>query len=99
MRMPSRGGPHSVCGAGCRCQRRLVARAEAVEVHDVDRLASDVELAHGTHWSIVLLGVGLWGLHMGMTQGLMATMEGFGRGTRSHRARLHLPHHLRPDDY
>jgi MFS family permease len=37
-------------------------------------IASDVVLAHGTHWSIVLLGVGLWGLHMGMTQGLMATM-------------------------
>lgn len=37
-------------------------------------IASDVVLAHGTHWSIVLVGVGLWGLHMGMTQGLMATM-------------------------
>jgi predicted MFS family arabinose efflux permease len=37
-------------------------------------IASDVVLAHGTHWSIMLVGVGLWGLHMGMTQGLMATM-------------------------
>ncbi|MEI5997973.1 MFS transporter [Paraburkholderia bengalensis] len=37
-------------------------------------IASDVVLAHGTHWSIVLVGVGLWGLHMGMTQGLLATM-------------------------
>jgi len=26
------------------------------------------------HWAVVLLGAGLWGLHMGMTQGLLATM-------------------------
>jgi MFS family permease len=37
-------------------------------------IASDVVLAHGTHWSTVLVGVALWGLHMGMTQGLLATM-------------------------
>jgi len=37
-------------------------------------IASDLVLAHGSHWSIVLLGVALWGLHMGMTQGLLATM-------------------------
>ncbi|WP_233804657.1 MFS transporter [Paraburkholderia sp. HP33-1] len=37
-------------------------------------IGSDVVLAHGTHWSIVLVGVALWGLHMGMTQGLLATM-------------------------
>ncbi|WOD14956.1 MFS transporter [Paraburkholderia kirstenboschensis] len=36
--------------------------------------ASDLVLAHGSHWGIVLLGVALWGLHMGMTQGLLATM-------------------------
>jgi MFS family permease len=37
-------------------------------------IASDVVLAQGTHWSVVLAGVALWGLHMGMTQGLLATM-------------------------
>ncbi|CAN7600863.1 MFS transporter [Caballeronia sp. LjRoot29] len=37
-------------------------------------IAADVVLAHGNHWSVVLLGVALWGLHMGMTQGLLATM-------------------------
>jgi MFS family permease len=37
-------------------------------------IGSDVVLAHGTHWSIVVVGVALWGLHMGMTQGLLATM-------------------------
>ncbi|MFP6560363.1 MFS transporter [Paraburkholderia sp. B3] len=36
--------------------------------------ASDLVLAHGIHWGMVLVGVGLWGLHMGMTQGLLATM-------------------------
>lgn len=37
-------------------------------------IASDLVLAHGTQWSVVLVGVALWGLHMGMTQGLLATM-------------------------
>ena len=37
-------------------------------------IASDVVLAHGSQWSVVLIGVALWGLHMGMTQGLLATM-------------------------
>jgi MFS family permease len=37
-------------------------------------IAADVVLAHGSHWSVVLLGVTLWGLHMGLTQGLLATM-------------------------
>ncbi|MDE2288010.1 MAG: MFS transporter [Burkholderiales bacterium] len=37
-------------------------------------IASDVVLAHSAHWSMVLVGVMLWGLHMGMTQGLLSTM-------------------------
>jgi len=37
-------------------------------------IASDIVLAHGAHWSIVVIGVALWGLHMGMTQGLLAAM-------------------------
>jgi MFS family permease len=37
-------------------------------------IAADMVLATGTHWSVVLAGVALWGLHMGMTQGLLATM-------------------------
>jgi hypothetical protein len=31
-------------------------------------------LAISDHWSVVLAGVALWGIHMGMTQGLLATM-------------------------
>lgn len=37
-------------------------------------IAADMVLAYSNHWSIVLIGVTLWGLHMGMTQGLLATM-------------------------
>lgn len=36
--------------------------------------AADVVLATNDHLGVVLLGVGLWGLHLGMTQGLLATM-------------------------
>jgi MFS family permease len=37
-------------------------------------IAADLVLAHGSHWATVLLGATLWGLHMGLTQGLLATM-------------------------
>ncbi|KGB92586.1 MFS transporter [Burkholderia cepacia] len=37
-------------------------------------IAADIVLAHGAYWPAVLVGVALWGLHMGMTQGLLATM-------------------------
>jgi MFS family permease len=37
-------------------------------------IAADLVLAVDDHWAVVILGVGLWGVHMGMTQGLLATM-------------------------
>jgi MFS family permease len=37
-------------------------------------IAADLMLANGTHWTTMLVGVALWGIHMGMTQGLLATM-------------------------
>ena len=37
-------------------------------------IAADVELARASDWTGILAGVGLWGLHMGMTQGLLAAM-------------------------
>lgn len=37
-------------------------------------IAADLVLASGNHWSTLLFGVMLWGIHMGMTQGLLATM-------------------------
>lgn len=35
---------------------------------------SDIVLASSSHWAVVLAGVALWGVHMGMTQGLLASM-------------------------
>ena len=37
-------------------------------------IAADLVLAHDGHWTTVLAGVALWGVHMGITQGLLATM-------------------------
>lgn len=37
-------------------------------------IAADLVLASNGHWAVVLTGVVLWGIHMGMTQGLLATM-------------------------
>lgn len=37
-------------------------------------IAADLVLANSSHWASVLAGVALWGIHMGMTQGLLATM-------------------------
>lgn len=37
-------------------------------------IAADILLAASSHWSTLLPGVALWGMHMGMTQGLLATM-------------------------
>jgi len=48
--------------------RKLLALGLAVLI------AADGVLAIATHWRLVLGGVALWGLHMGMTQGLLATM-------------------------
>lgn len=37
-------------------------------------LAADLLLASSSHWAVLLPGVALWGIHMGMTQGLLATL-------------------------
>lgn len=37
-------------------------------------IAADLVLGSSDHPGVVLLGVALWGVHMGMTQGLLATM-------------------------
>lgn len=37
-------------------------------------IGADVVLALSSHWMGVILGVALWGIHMGMTQGLLAAM-------------------------
>lgn len=37
-------------------------------------IGADLALAHSNHWTWVWLGVTLWGLHMGATQGLLTRM-------------------------
>ena len=37
-------------------------------------IAADLVLAFSNHWLTVVAGASLWGVHMGMTQGLLATM-------------------------
>ena len=37
-------------------------------------IVADITLAVSTHWVGLLLGVALWGIHMGITQGLLAAM-------------------------
>ena len=37
-------------------------------------VAADLVLASAADWRLLLAGVALWGVHMGMTQGLLAAM-------------------------
>ena len=37
-------------------------------------IGADLVLASHGHWAVVLAGVALWGVHLGITQGLLATM-------------------------
>jgi len=37
-------------------------------------ITADLVLAINDHWQVVLIGVALWGIHLGMTQGLLARM-------------------------
>ena len=37
-------------------------------------VVADLVLASSSHWSTMLGGVALWGIHLGITQGLLATM-------------------------
>ena len=51
-----------------------VSHAMLLAIGVVVLVAADLVLAQGAGWSVVAVGVGLWGLHMGITQGLLATM-------------------------
>jgi predicted MFS family arabinose efflux permease len=51
-----------------------VSHSQLLAVGLLVLIAADVVLAINDRWVVVLAGVALWGLHMGMTQGLLATM-------------------------
>jgi len=48
--------------------RKLLALGLAVLI------AADLVLASAEHWGVILSGVALWGVHLGITQGLLASM-------------------------
>ena len=52
-----------------RCSRRSLLALGLLVL-----MAADAVLASSLHWGAVLGGVLLWGLHMGITQGLLATL-------------------------
>ena len=35
---------------------------------------ANILLALGSHWGLMLCGIAMWGLHLGITQGLLTTM-------------------------
>jgi predicted MFS family arabinose efflux permease len=51
-----------------------ISHARLLALGLVVLIAADLVLARTGHWSAVLGGVALWGMHMGITQGLFATM-------------------------
>ncbi|WBU48937.1 MFS transporter [Kosakonia pseudosacchari] len=51
-----------------------ISHSRLLQLGQVVLILADMALALSQHWSTLLLGVALWGVHMGMTQGLLATM-------------------------
>ncbi|MFE4112777.1 MFS transporter [Kosakonia sp. YIM B13611] len=51
-----------------------ISHSRLLQLGLVVLIFADIALALSQHWSTLLLGVALWGVHMGMTQGLLATM-------------------------
>lgn len=51
-----------------------VSHDKLLAVGLVTLIGADVLLAYSNHWTWVWVGITLWGLHLGITQGLLATM-------------------------
>ena len=51
-----------------------VSHAKLLVLGTLVLIAADLVLASGSDTTTLLLGIALWGIHMGMTQGLLATM-------------------------
>lgn len=51
-----------------------IGRAGVLAIGIAALIAADLLLAFGGHIAVMLLGVVFWGLHMGLTQGLLATL-------------------------
>lgn len=51
-----------------------ISHAKLLALGLVILIGADLALAHSNDWTWVWAGITLWGLHMGITQGLLATM-------------------------
>lgn len=51
-----------------------ISHSRLLQLGLVVLIFADIALVLSQRWSTLLLGVALWGVHMGMTQGLLATM-------------------------
>jgi MFS family permease len=51
-----------------------MSHAKLLALGIVVLIGADLALAHSNEWGWLALGIGLWGLHMGITQGLLARM-------------------------
>ncbi|MFZ2172315.1 MAG: MFS transporter [Methylococcaceae bacterium] len=52
----------------------LMSHTKLLALGLVVLIGADLVLATNDHWGIVIAGVALWGVHMGITQGLLKTM-------------------------
>lgn len=51
-----------------------ISHSKLLALSLVTLIAADLILAYSSHWPVVLSGIALWGIHMGMSQGLLAAM-------------------------
>ena len=68
----------NVCYAGCSARAGRLApslgRRRMLALSLLLLVAADLALARATGWGLLAAGVALWGLHMGLSQGLLAAM-------------------------
>jgi len=51
-----------------------ISRSQLMALGTLALIAADMVLASGNSWPFILVGVALWGLHLGLTEGLLAAM-------------------------
>jgi MFS family permease len=51
-----------------------MSHTKLLSIGTMTLIVADFVLAADSHWPVILLGVAIWGVHMGMTQGLLSAM-------------------------
>ena len=65
---------YALCAYPCGQLADRVSHTKLLALGLAVLIGADLALAQSHHWSWIWTGIALWGLHMGMTQGLLATM-------------------------